>query len=153
MFKRVIVLPRFVQPYFLACVVVALVSLLPGAAQASGGLPSALFDPNSVGWASVRNLTSSDFSADFEDRKDDGYMVTDIEVVEMEGVQRVSAVWKKNTDGRGWHSHRNLSDAEFHTKWTTYREQGYRLIDQEAYVLDGDRYYAGVWVENREGLN
>ncbi|MCW5853250.1 MAG: serine hydrolase [Anaerolineae bacterium] len=153
MFKRVISLPRLVQRYLLACVVIALVSLLPGAAQASGGLPSALFDPNSVGWASVRNLTSSDFSADFEDRKDDGYMVTDIEVVEMEGVQRVSAVWKKNTDRRGWHSHRNLSDAEFHTKWTTYREQGYRLIDQEAYVLDGDRYYAGVWVENREGLN
>ncbi len=153
MFKRVRSLPRLVQRYALACVLVALACLAPGSARASGGLPSALFDANSVGWASVRNLTSSDFHADFEDRSADGYMVTDIEVTEMDGTQRVSAVWQKNTDGRGWHSHRNLTNDEFHNKWTTYREQGYRLIDQEAYVLDGDRFYAGVWVENREGLN
>ncbi|NJM39763.1 MAG: beta-lactamase family protein [Anaerolineae bacterium] len=79
-------------------------------------------------------------------------MVIDIEVDEIDGTQRVGAVWQKNTDGRGWYEYRNLTSDEFHTKWDELRLKGYRVVDQDAYVLDGKLLWAGVWIENKENL-
>ncbi len=123
----------------------------PGGLAAAGVLPSSLFDPDSIGWASRRDMSSSAFSDWFKQMKD-AYMLIDIEVDEVNGQQRVAGVWQRNTDNRGWAEHRNLTSSQFHDKWVSYRDQGYRLIDQEAYTLGGTRYYAGIWVENREGL-
>ncbi|GEM_PF-421063 len=122
-----------------------------GGLAAAGVLPSSLFDPDSIGWASRRDMSSSAFSDWFNQMKDE-YMLIDIEVDEVNGQQRVAGVWQRNTDNRGWAEHRNLTSSQFHDKWVSYRDQGYRLIDQEAYTLGGTRYYAGIWVENREGL-
>jgi CubicO group peptidase (beta-lactamase class C family) len=129
---------------------------LPGLSSASPTepltIPSSIFDPYSVGWASVRNMKSDQFSQYFSEKSRDGYMVIDIEVDEIDGVQRVGAVWQKNADDRGWAELRNLTDSQFHEAWTSYKDQGYRLIDQEAYTLGGRLLYAGVWVENKEDL-
>jgi CubicO group peptidase (beta-lactamase class C family) len=119
----------------------------------AAGLPSAVFDQNSVGWLSVRNMTSSQFSAYFDEKARDGYMVIDIEVDEIDGTQRVGAVWQKNTDGRGWVERRNLTSDEFHALWDELRLKGYRVIDQDAYSLDGRLLWAGVWIQNTEGLD
>jgi CubicO group peptidase (beta-lactamase class C family) len=115
-------------------------------------IPSAFFDPYSVAWASVRNMKSDQFSQYFSEKSREGYMVIDIEVDEIDGVQRVGAVWQRNIDERGWAEHRNLTDSQFHLLWEEYRDLGYRLIDQEAYYLGGALFYAGVWVENVEEL-
>jgi CubicO group peptidase (beta-lactamase class C family) len=124
----------------------------PRVVSRSNSLFANVLDRREVAWASVRDLTSAEFNADFEARKAAGMMVLDIDVVEVDGQQRVSAVWQQNTDGRAWRLWRNLTSAEFGEKWNEYRGQGYLLIDQESYVLSGKRYYAGVWIENREGL-
>ena len=116
-------------------------------------IPADFFDPYSVGWASVRNMTSNQFSTYFDEMSQKGYMVMDIEVDEINGTQRVGAVWKKNTDGRGWAEHRNLTDSEFHDKWVELGNLGYRLIDQESYALAGNQLYAGVWIFNTEDLD
>jgi CubicO group peptidase (beta-lactamase class C family) len=127
---------------------------VPGSASPVGPetIPSEFFDPYSVGWASVRNMKSDQFSQYFSEKSRAGFMVIDIEVDYIDGVQRVGAVWQKNIDGRGWAEHRNLTDSQFHLLWTEYRDSGYRLIDQEAYYLGDARFYAGVWVENVENL-
>ena len=109
-------------------------------------------DPNTVDWASIRGYSSAAFSNYFNQKKADGYRVVDIEVDEIGGNAKYSAVWQKNTDGRGWASLRNLTHDQFSKKWNDYRSKGYRLIDQEAYLLNGKRYYAGVWMENKEKL-
>ncbi|MEZ6119495.1 MAG: serine hydrolase [Pirellulaceae bacterium] len=108
-----------------------------------------VLDPDSAGWASVRNYTSAQFAADFDARKDTQILV-DIEVDEVNGQQRVSGVWQQNLDNRGWAEYRNLTSAEFSDRWQQLRDDGYRLIDQESYVLNNNRYYAGIWIENRE---
>lgn len=108
-----------------------------------------IFDADQVGWASVRNMSSTEFAADFAARKDT-QILTDIEVDEVNGQQRVSGIWQDNVDNRGWAEHRNLSSSEFSDKWNLYRDNGYRLVDQESYTLGGTRYYAGIWVENGE---
>jgi CubicO group peptidase (beta-lactamase class C family) len=124
----------------------------PTPSQAGGGMPSSFFDLDEVSWSSIRNASSSDFGDYFDDKSAEGYLVIDLDVLEIGGNQRVHAVWQKNIDGRNWASWRNLNSSEFHDKWTELKDDGYRLIDQEAYVLNGNLYYAGVWLENKEGL-
>jgi len=116
--------------------------------QASEPVPATL-DPDETGWASVRNYTSEAFAADFNTRKDD-YILLDIEVDNISGKERVSGVWQENLDGRRWSEHRNMTSSLFNERWNEYNDAGYRLIDQESYVLGGDRYYAGIWIENLE---
>lgn len=139
---------------FIAASCCAVVMMLPGAeAAAAGGLFSNVLDRDEVGWASVRDMSSAAFHADFLARRDAGYMMRDIEVEEVNGAQRVAGVWQYNTDGRGWEVHRNLTSSQFGDTWDSLRRQGFLLIDQESYVLAGSRYYAGVWIQNREGLD
>ena len=114
-------------------------------------IPSPLFDPDEIGWLSIRDASSSAFS-DFFHSKKDTHMMIDIEVDEVDGKQEVAGIWQVNVDSRGWAEKRNLTSAQFSENWNNYKDAGYRLIDQEAYLLDGDRFYAGIWVENKEGL-
>jgi CubicO group peptidase (beta-lactamase class C family) len=118
--------------------------------DADGVLPATVFDPDETSWSSVRNMSSAAFSAHFNAMKDD-YLMIDIEVDEIDGQERVAAVWQWNSDNRGWAEWRNLTHEQFSDKWSEYADAGYRLIDQEAYLLNGSRYYAGIWVENKEG--
>ncbi|MGH9152273.1 MAG: serine hydrolase, partial [Acidimicrobiales bacterium] len=127
-------------------------ALLPGTASAAPLAPTDLFDRPETAWVSLRNLTSDQFGARFADLKAKGYMVTDLEVDVTGGDYRVGAVFEKNPDGRGWYSLRDLTSAQFGAKWAELRDAGYRVVDQESYVAGGTRYFAGVWVENREGL-
>jgi CubicO group peptidase (beta-lactamase class C family) len=116
-------------------------------------IPAPLFDPFSTGWASARNLDPAAYSTHYARMLRDGYMVIDIEVAEIDGQERISAVWQKNWDDRGWNDVRNLNSDQFHQAWQQYVDMGYRLIDQEAYMLNGSLVYAGVFMENVEGLN
>ena len=50
-------------------------------------------DPDSAGWASIRNATSAQFSAEFAARKDD-YVMVDIEVDEINGQERTAIRFK-----------------------------------------------------------
>ncbi|MCP4848881.1 MAG: tandem-95 repeat protein [Verrucomicrobiaceae bacterium] len=107
-------------------------------------------DPDSVEWASVCNYTSQEFATDLKYRQS-SYILVDIEVDEIDGQQRISGVWQRNLDGRQWAERHNLTDKEFADYWVNYQQAGYRLIDQESYVLGGERYYAGIWMGNVEG--
>jgi CubicO group peptidase (beta-lactamase class C family) len=134
-------------------VVVALIALATaGTAAATPALPSAAFDPNSTSWISLRDLTSAQFAERFDDLTAKDMMVIDLDVDVIDDQYRVGAVFRPNADHRGWASIRNLTHAEFSARWDDYRQRGYRLVDQETYVRDGERLYAGVWIENREQL-
>ncbi|MBW4656480.1 MAG: serine hydrolase [Kaiparowitsia implicata GSE-PSE-MK54-09C] len=109
-------------------------------------------DPNDVAWASIRGYTSQQFHNYFNQKKEEGYRVIDIEVDEVNGQPRYAAVFQFNTDNRGWASLRDLTHEQFSQEWEDYKNKGYRLIDQEAYMLNGQRRYAGVWVENKENF-
>jgi CubicO group peptidase (beta-lactamase class C family) len=127
----------------------ALCLALAAPASAAPVLPTAVFDPDETSWLSYRNLTSSQYAAKFAALKHD-HMVVDLEVDVIDGAYRVGAVFRKNPDRRAWASLRNLTHDEFHERWTHYRDQNYRLVDQETYVHDGERLWAGVWIKNHE---
>ena len=108
-----------------------------------------IFDPHEVGWAAVYNLTDDQFVNDFNAHQGENILI-DIEVDEGDGQQLLSGVWQKNMDGRVWTTHHNMTNSQFENKWTEYRNTGYLLIDQESYVWSGQRYYAGIWINNVE---
>lgn len=120
--------------------------------QAAAGVPLALFDKPSIGWLSVRNMSVAAHQSLFEERSGQGYMMIDGERMELDGQLRVSSVWQYNSDGRAWAARSNLSNAEFDAYWTEYKDKGMRLIDQDAYEVDGAIRYAGIWVQNSESL-
>jgi CubicO group peptidase (beta-lactamase class C family) len=121
-------------------------------ARAAGGAPLAFFDPNSTGWFSVRNMTGADHQAFFNSTAAQGYMMIDSERHEIDGQLRHSSVWQYNSDGRAWVSRSNLTSAQFSEYWQEYSDAGMRLIDQDAYPVNGEIRYAGIWMENVENL-
>jgi CubicO group peptidase (beta-lactamase class C family) len=120
-------------------------------AQATPVFPRATFDPAETSWLSLRDASSAQFASRFDELKS-SMMVLDLDVDEIGGEYRVGAVFRPNVDGRSWYSLRNLTSEQFGAKWKELRDRGFRLVDQEAYVVDGHDRFAGVWVENREHL-
>lgn len=128
------------------------VSSWPASAEPDDPIPSNILDPDSAGWRSGRLFSSSAFGTWFSQLSGQGYMITDIEVDEIDGEQRVGGVWQSNLDGRAWRETRNMSLATFENLQVERRDAGYRMIDQEVYELGSNTYYAGIWIENSEDL-
>ena len=123
------------------------------AARSQDSIPSSILDPDEVSWASMRGLTSSQFSDDFKTRSNNGYMLIDIEVNEIDGVERVGGVWQKNLDSRDWAELRNMTETSFIAENVSKRSAGFRMIDQEVYLLGGRPLYAAIWIKNAENLD
>jgi len=104
-----------------------------------------------VGWASLRDLTSSQFSRKFQEYKDKGYLVIDFDARPLGSSARYSMVLRKNSDNRKWALYRDLTSQGFSTRWQEFVDKGYRLLDMECYTINGALRYAGIWVENKEG--
>lgn len=124
-----------------------------GLAQATPTLPSNLFDPNEIQWYSVRNLTSQEFANRFNQYKNAGQILVDIDIDAVNGDYRVSGVFQKNLDGRAWSSLRNLTNTQFHAEWLAKKAAGFRLVAQESYNVSGQQRYAGIWIDNRENYS
>ncbi|MCH9699013.1 MAG: serine hydrolase, partial [Gammaproteobacteria bacterium] len=109
-----------------------------------------LKDEKNLNWASKRDLTSSQFSQDFDKYRRQNLMMIDVDgYTDASGVL-YSMVWRENTDKRGWAELRDMSSATYHQKWSEYRDKGFRPLDVETYIKDGRRMWAGIWVENVE---
>jgi CubicO group peptidase (beta-lactamase class C family) len=133
-----------------AAAVVASLGMVP-AAQAVPGIPSARFDPNSAGWKSYRDQSSGTFGTTYTQNRSAGFLVTDLDIEVMGSAYRVGSVWQQNTDNRNWRLLRDLTSAQFSDAWNEARDDGLRLVDQETYILNGTRRWAGVWIRNVEG--
>lgn len=130
----------------------AAVLAIASPAMAQPGPPSSVFDPPSVGWASVRDLTSAQFGTAFDTWKAKGYLVTDLEVDVSGGDYRVGAVFQENIDHRAWKSLRDLTAAQYASEQASAAGAGLRQIDFETYELGGARRFAAVWIQNKEHL-
>jgi len=104
-----------------------------------------------LGWYSYRDMSDAEYEAKLDDLKGKGYRPTDVEVLGG-STRKYAAIWRKNTDNRGWEVRTKLKDAEFSAKWEEMKNKGYRPIDQEAHTVSGTDYYGAIWMENKENL-
>lgn len=120
-------------------------------ATAVPGVPTTTFDPNVTSWYSFRDQSSTAYAATFAEKSSQGFLPTDLDV-STDGGYRVGSVWQKNADRRGWKAKRDLTSSQFTTEWNAAKAAGMRLVEQESYVVDGTRRYAGIWIANVEQL-
>ncbi len=105
----------------------------------------------SVGWESSRNLSETAYVAKLEQMKTKGYRPVDVEIAGGAS-RRYSVIWRRNTGKRGWRIHTKLTAAAFSKRWKEYKQKGFRIVDQESYVTGGKRFFAGIWIQNKEKL-
>ena len=110
------------------------------------------------GWAAAWTKTYDEFTKYFNEQKEQGRRLIDIEVMEEKDdsgnpVLRYSGVWIENVEKLGWYGRWNLTRSEWEQEYVEYVEKGYRPTDIELYEFDGETYYAAVWVENTNNLD
>jgi len=128
-------------------------AVMAGALGLSGAAEAAILkDQKNLSWKSNRDLTSAQFSQKFQDYKNRGYMMIDVDAYPSGSSTRYSMVWRKNTDNRGWAERRDMSSDRYNQRWREYKDRGWRPLDIETYKVGANRRWAGIWVENKENL-
>jgi CubicO group peptidase (beta-lactamase class C family) len=133
-------------------VATAVASAGPITAHAQPMVPTATFDPPTTPWAAQTSEEPAAFQEFFDDMVEGEQMLIDLDVDGFDDTNRVGSIYRPNPDGRKWKTRLGLTGSEYEQVWSTYLKAGYRLVGFESYVRDGERQYAGHWVENVEGL-
>lgn len=110
------------------------------------------YEGEGLAWASHRNLTSQEFGELFQEYLDKGWIIVDVDARPEGSGALYSMVWHENPDGRRWAEHRDLTSEEYGDLWETYAALDWRPLDVEAYTVGGQTRYAGIWIENIEGI-
>lgn len=103
-----------------------------------------------MGWSSLRDVSSDEYSKKFIEYKKNGYILTDVDAYLKDDSLKFSMVWRQNTDRRDSVSFHDMTTQIYNDKWTEFGKKGYRPTDIESYQMNGKQLYAGIWVENKE---
>jgi len=112
-------------------------------------------DAGNLQWASNREMSRASFDDRVASLAGRGMMAVDVEVKVASGASpglEYALVAHENPDGRAWRLHVDLTSDQYHTLWDQYSAQGYRPLDVEGYLDDGQLRFAGIWIENVEDL-
>jgi CubicO group peptidase (beta-lactamase class C family) len=100
------------------------------------------------GWAEHRNLSSAQYSAKWTEYKDKGYRPLAIAAYPNGSDTLFAGVWVQNKENIAWSSHRNLTGTEYGDLYTQKRNDGFRLVDMEAYQTSAGLRYSAIWYQN-----
>lgn len=114
-------------------------------------IASEIVSDQDIDWYAYRDLDSNTFSQRFNVLSGKGYRMIDVDAYSASGGIRYAMMWQRN-DGRGWAERRDMTNTQYHQRWTEYRDRGFRPTDVEAYQVGNQMRYAGIWVENRENI-
>jgi CubicO group peptidase (beta-lactamase class C family) len=133
--------------------VAGLAAAVPAApALAHPGVPATIFDANTVGWATWRDMPLGDLDDRITQYRNDGYLIVDLDLDTEGTAVKASVVAQKNTDNRAWWIFDSLTAAQYTAQQAAATEAGMRQTDVETYLLGGVRRYGAIWVENKENL-
>ncbi len=104
-----------------------------------------------LAWASIRDRTSAQFSAKFDEYRRRGLMPIDVDSYSTSNGQRYASVWVENADGLKWRLRRDMTATQYADWFQTYRAAGYRVHTIESYQVGNSQRYAAIWVENTNG--
>ena len=104
---------------------------------------------HNLGWASFRNLSPASFQEKLIEYKIKGYRPFNVKITGGSN-KKYTIIFLQNTEGLGWGIHTTLTSSQFAAKWNEYKEKGYMPVDIETYSVSGNKYFAGIWIKNRE---
>ena len=110
-------------------------------------------DKENLDWWSRRNMDESSFADYHANRKDDDMRLIDFSGYEGSSGTIFSGVWYENVDGVEWEHDRHMTRDEYLDKNGDMWDAGYRTIDFESYIWNGDRRYAAIWEQPADDLS
>lgn len=111
-----------------------------------------IFKKGNGEFAMWRNFDSAGFKRKWDEMRQMGYVLYDLETYTLNGNQRWAGLFKKQEGGNDMF--RNLSFSEFAAIRSQMHVQGKQLIDIETYTINGQTRWSGVWIEGTaERLN
>ena len=99
------------------------------------------------------DLTAAQYAAEDQSQRDAGYRAMDIEAYATSQGIRYAGVWVSNPEGIDWTADHSLTSSEFGQVFGQRRDQGYRLIDVEAYSTPQGTRYASIWYRSCDNAN
>ncbi|MEO1043504.1 MAG: serine hydrolase [Pseudomonadota bacterium] len=102
------------------------------------------------GWAEHRGLTSEGYSQRWRQYRDQGYRPLDIETWGTGSRRRWAGIWVENRENLRWASNRGLTHEAYGAQFAQRSQDGFKLVDMEAYRTSEGMRYAAIWVENRD---
>lgn len=94
-------------------------------------------------------MESLAFSNRYGEMADRGFRLIDFEAYEANGKYRHAGIWVRNT-GSEVRFYRAIEKNGFGKMAASLDEAGFRLLDIEGYVFEGEFVYAGEWVKRKE---
>jgi CubicO group peptidase (beta-lactamase class C family) len=98
-----------------------------------------------LAWKSNRNLTGERYGELFQERREAGFRLIDVEVYRTANGLRYAGIWVKNADNRPWAQLRNMTRAKYQQEVNQRSRNGFRVVDFEAYNTGSGMRYAAIW--------
>ena len=103
--------------------------------------------PNALATEFYYGLETLDFSNRYGEMADRGYRLIDFEAYESNGKFRNAGIWIKKDEGMEVRFYRGIPRASFGEYVTKMKEAGFRVLDVEGYVHEGNFVFAAQWVK------
>jgi CubicO group peptidase (beta-lactamase class C family) len=91
-------------------------------------------------------MTSVEYQEKFDQYSAQGYRIAHLDAYIVNGAARFAAIWEKNS-GPARSAHHGLSEPNYQTMVLNYFYQGYTLGQTNAYVVNGNTFFAATWDE------
>lgn len=101
-------------------------------------------------WSSNRNLSSAQFSKNF-DAKKKTHKPVDIDAVEANGKMLYSVIWVENKAREDWAELRDMTPKIYGQKFKAFKDKGFRVAELDCYTRKGKLTYAAIWEKNKPG--
>ena len=124
-------------------------SLLPGLQDGF----SFVWERSRQRWDERRDMTSTELDQVLQAARSSGGVPTDIEAYQTPSGLRYAAIWVTIPQNIAWILDYDLTAAEYGQEYPTNRNDGYRLVDIEAYQTSNGLRYAALWHASCDNAN
>ncbi|QLY31482.1 CAP domain-containing protein [Nocardia huaxiensis] len=102
------------------------------------------FDTTGTPWAARHGVDSATYQAEFDSLNNQGYRLVLVRGYEVNGASHFVGIWEQN-DGRRWQAGHDMSIDEFNSRDALFRHQGYTLVQENYYTVNGQTFVAAIW--------
>lgn len=110
-----------------------------------------LENPENLPWNMQIAVSNTSWETNYDNLKS-RFRPIDVESDDI-GKQVYSGIWVANRNRRGWILRRDMNQTWFDNYKRRYKDLGYRPVDLEAYTIDGQLRYTGIWRQNTSRPN
>ncbi len=98
-----------------------------------------------VDWWVGHALTNDEYTETFEERRNAGFRLMDMEAYTNPEGRRFAAIWYRSCDNTNWRQWRGMNSSEYQQTVDSLDGLGYRIVDFESYRTPNGQRYAGIW--------